>query len=165
MSYSFQFIVDQWKLISGAVEWSLPSNPESGTIGFLAPLAIEGVTIAEFALRGRAYAHQPNEAITLQVEVGVSNSRTREALVRLDWRPLSPIHKNPDKRQIYGTHIHPFALNWSETELRMLTNNLPWATVSEDPVDFLGPLKLGKKLFKISDIEKIPEPPWSRQLL
>jgi hypothetical protein len=165
MSDAVHFLLGQRKLISGNIEWSLPPDQEVGAIGFLAPIEIEGVTRAAFALRGNAYAHIPDQAVTLQLEVGDVSSRTRQPLVRLDWRPRSLAHKNPDKTQILGTHVHPFALNWLHREKRMRSGNLPWAIEISDLHDFAAVLQFSKNLFEINNIDKIPVPPWSRQLL
>jgi hypothetical protein len=138
---------------------------------FLAPLDIGGVTIAELALRGIVWDQRPDQDVMLQLETGIPGTRTRTPLIRLDWRPLSPIHKNlkgpPGLKRliIIGTHEHPFEANWLEDLQRMRTGNLPIAQQISVPLQsFSDVLNYAKNLFRISDIESISMPPWSQKL-
>nr|WP_299914100.1 hypothetical protein [Sphingomonas bacterium] len=140
---------------------------------FLAPLDIEGVTIAELALRGIAYDQRPNADVMLQLETGIPGNRTRIPLARIDWKPLSPFHKNGFKGPvelrgllITGTHAHPFEPNWIDDLQRMRAGNLPVAIKIVEPVQaFSEMLDYAKNLFRISDITDIAEPEWSPKLL
>jgi hypothetical protein len=142
-------------------------------MGFLAPLEVDGVTIAGLALRGVCYEHRPDEAVTLQVEAAMAGLRTRVPLMRLDWRPPTGGHKNPRRgpdlhigRYIIGSHIHPFELNWLASAEVMRTGNLPFATaVKPDPDTFPEVLDLAGSMFRISNIKLIEAPSWSRRLL
>jgi hypothetical protein len=158
-------LVEQWKSISGTVEWSSPLAPEDGAITFLVPLEIDGVTIAGFALRGKAYGHLPDEAVSLQIEIGHDGLRRRTPLVRIDWRPRSPFHQNSDKKRFGGSHEHLFEDNWLEGEHRMRTGNLPEARKIAEIHAFKELLDYAMILFRINDINKVPEPEWSSKLL
>lgn len=158
-------LVEEWKSISGPVQWSSPPAVEDGVIQFLVPLEIGELTIAGFALRGVAYAYLPDEAVTLQMEISQNGARTRIPLARLDWKPRSAFHQNPDKSRFAGTHIHPFDLNWLEVEQRMRTGNLPFAQKIVQIHTFNDMLDYAKAAFRIKDVDKIPMPEWSRQLL
>ncbi len=158
-------LVENLKSIATAVEWSSPPDPEDGGIAFLVPLEIDGVVIAELALRGSAYAHISDAGVTLQLEIGVAGKRTRIPLVRIDWKPRNDSHRNPDKRLLHGTHTHKFEPNWLEREQRMRTGNLPWAEKPHDINTFDELLDYAKILFRISNIDGIPVPEWSPKLI
>jgi hypothetical protein len=139
---------------------------------FLAPLDIDGVTIAELALRGIAWDQRPDEDVMLQLETGIPGTRTRTPLIRLDWKPLSPFHRNlkgPPSHKglvLHGTHEHPFEINWLEELQRMRLGNLPIAQRISVPLQtFSSVLSHGKNLFRISDIGSIQVPPWAPKLI
>jgi hypothetical protein len=165
MASPFDPLVFGWKEIASSVEWSSPADPEDGHVAFLVPLEIDGVTIAEFALRGGAYEQHADKAVMFQLEIGSLGVRTRTPLVRLDWRPLNPIHKNPDKVLISGSHVHRFEANWLESEQRMRTGNLPVAEKIAEIHTFTELLDFAKILFRINNIEQIPVPEWSPKLI
>jgi hypothetical protein len=139
---------------------------------FLSPLDIDGVTIAELALRGIAFEQRPDADVLLQLETGLPGARTREPLIRIDWKPLSPFHRNlkgsPHLKGliVYGTHQHPFEENWLDDAQRMRTSNLPVAMeITEAVQTFSEMLVYAKNLFRISDITSIAEPQWEPKLL
>jgi hypothetical protein len=139
---------------------------------FLAPLDIDGVTVAELALRGIVWNPRPDQDLMLQLETGIPGARSRTPLVRLDWKPLSPFHRNlkgpPGLKRliIIGTHEHPFEANWLDDMQRMRTGNLPIAQQISVPLQtFSDVLDYAKILFRISDIRSIPVPPWAPKLL
>jgi hypothetical protein len=139
---------------------------------FLAPLDINGVTIAELALRGIVWNSRPDKDVMLQLETGIPGTRTRVPLARLDWLPLSPVHRNLKGPRglrgliIVGTHEHPFEANWLEDTQRMRAGNLPIAQQISVPLQsFSDVLNYARNLFRISDIESIPVPPWAPKLL
>lgn len=160
----FHPLVEQWKTLAGSTQWSSPDG-EDAHMSFLVPLDIEGVTIAEFALRGTAYEDIIDAAVTFQLEVGIGGIRTRNPLIRLDWRPKSPLHKNPDKVIIQGTHIHLFDDNWNEQGQRKVGKNLPWAQKVSGIQSFNELLDYAEIIFKIKGIRDIPVPEWSQKLL
>lgn len=157
--------VQNWKELSGLLAWSRP-DPQDGYMSILAPLEIDGVTIANLALRCGCYEQSPDSNITLQLEVGVDGSRTRIPLARVDWRPISPRHRNPDRTMIHGDHVHPFERNWLKTEQRMRQGNLPIAEQISAPIHtFSDLLDLGREVFRIKDIDRLPMPEWSPKLI
>lgn len=158
-------LVESWKSIAAPIEWSSPPDPDDGGIGFLVPLELRGVVVAELALRGAAYGHIADSAVTLQLEVGMLGKRTRIPLVRIDWKPKNDGHKNPDRRILTGTHAHKFHPNWLEADQRMRTGNLPWAEKPHDINTFSDLLDYAKILFRISNIDNIPVPEWSLKLI
>jgi hypothetical protein len=161
----FHPLVEQWKRLSSPVNWSLP-DASDGQIGFLASLDIEGVTVVDFALRGTAYEHRVDAAVTLQLEIGAPGIRTRTPLMRVDWRPISLQHRNPDRSILVGDHVHPFDLNWLEVEQRMRRHNLPYAASMPHPTEsYLGLLDAAKAVFRISNIDIVPPPEWSPKLI
>lgn len=164
MSGPYHPLIEQWKIIAGTVEWSSPPAPEDGAIDFLVPLDIGETTVAGFALRGKAFGHLADCAVSLQLEIGQEGTRTRVPLIRLDWKPRSPLHQNPDKTRIEGTHIHSFEANWLESEQRMRRGNLPFAQKIAEIHAFKDVLDYAKNLFKIKDIDRIPVPEWSSTL-
>lgn len=130
------------------------------------PLEIEGITVVDFALRGIAYEHRMDAAVTFQLEIGTPGVRTRTPLIRLDWRPISLQHRNPDRTMLIGDHVHPFDLNWLEVEQRMRRHNLPWAAPFPHAVESYGALlDAAKAVFRISNIDIIPPPEWSPKLI
>jgi len=172
MAGPFHPLVQRWKSLASPITWSAPS-PIDGKLEFLAPLDIDGITIAELALRGIAFETRPDADVTLQLETGLSGTRTRIPLIRLDWRPFSPFHKNdrkgpPDLQGliIRGSHFHPFEWNWLEDAQRMRSGNLPVAEEITDPLQtFIEMLDFAQTLFRIGDITSITEPEWAPKLI
>ena len=137
------------------------------------PLEIDNITIEGLSLRVSCYQPFPDRAVTFQLEMGIPEKRTRLPLLRFDWRPLNSPHKNPRRghsfaagQLIFGTHFHQFSLNWVQADERMRSGNLPFAIqVEPDPTDFKSVLDDIRSLFRISNIDLIQEPGWSRRLL
>lgn len=141
-------------------------------MSFTAPLDIGGVTIPHFWLRGRCIEDQPDREVSFQLEVGREGFRTRTPLIRVDWRPLSGGHGNPNgsfdlaDTFVAGSHYHAFELNWLEAEARMRTSNLPVAEEIIEPLQgFSDLLDFVKIRFRINGIEKIAPPEWVEKLL
>jgi len=160
----FHPLLEEWKAIAAPVEWSRP-DASDGAVYFLAPLDIAGITIESFFLRGRAYESSPDRDVMLQLEIA-DGVRKRTPLRRVEWRPRSGLHKNPDKTHVVGSHEHPFEPNWLENEQRMRAGNLPWAeAVPESVSSFARLLDFTADKFRIAKITTIPEPEWSAKLL
>ena len=160
------------KVLLATISWAEPDS--DGVMQFLAPLAIEELTIAGLFLRGRAYQGEIDRAVTFQVELGRPGERTRVPLVRVDWRPLSDPHKNPfakslpdlSRRIICGTHVHPFGPNWIPANNAMRRVNLPLATtLDRDPQNFAELLDVAKILLRIANISRVPRPEGIERLL
>ena len=63
-----------------------------------------------------------------------------------------------------GSHLHPFSLNWIGPEARMRAGNLPFAIkIVPDPETFREILDFASDALRISDIDRIVTPNWSRR--
>lgn len=157
-------IVEEWKDIAGFVSWS-EADPSDRAMSFLVPLDVDGVTIEGLYLRGRCYEQSIDRDVLFQLELSPSDTRTRIPLMRAEWRPRSPQHKNPDKVIIYGSHFHTFDANWLEQEQRMRTGNLPFAVEIQPEIsDFSKLLDFTGKKFRISNMSAVPVPGWTMTL-
>jgi hypothetical protein len=165
MSIPFSFYAESWKQLGGQVRWSWPPDPQNGACGFLLPLTLERPTLVpdRMVLRGGVFAPLTGMAVTFQLELSRPGQRRREPLMRIDWRPKSPVHRNPDRALIEDTHFHPFEANWLKSESRMRKGNLPWAEPVTGLIDFPRVLAFVRAKFRIRDVEQIPSPPWIRQ--
>lgn len=159
------------KTISGEPRWSRPEGADK-KIRFSAALEVEESTLQGVFLKGRARANSPDADISFTLTyLTPGTKRDGVTLDRLDWRPLT-IHENTDDRappelymmDIDGTHRHSFDLNWRSKAGRPLK----WMPVAEpitpDFQDFRGLLLGVQNLFRISNIDLIPEPKWDRDL-
>jgi hypothetical protein len=172
MGGPFHPLVERVKSIAAPVTWSAP-DPKDGRLQFLVPLDIDGVTVAELALRGVAYETRQDADVMLQLETGIAGVRTRVPLARLDWLPLSPIHRNPFRgppemqgRLISGSHAHLFEHNWLEAEQRMMRGNLPVAEAMPANCNtFAGMVAYAERVLRIGGLDGLPEPPWAPRLL
>lgn len=151
--------------------WGLPDDDDR-KMQFTAPLDIGGVTVEHFWLRGRCIEDQPDREVTFQLEVGKEGNRSREPLMRIDWRPLSGGHGNADGPDgladtiIAGSHFHSFELNWLEQEQRMRASNLPVARGIIEPLQtFKEVLDFVNIHFRINGVEDVLEPEWVQKLL
>jgi hypothetical protein len=144
-----------------------------GVMQFSAPLAIGGLTIGGLELRGRCHVHHPDRNVMFQVEVTRPGKRTRIPLVRLEWRPLAEPHRNPpggdpelSRRLIFGSHFHPFELNWVAANDAMRSGNLPVAKPLEsDPASFAALIDIAGTLLRINHLGRIQAPSWMERLL
>jgi len=160
----FHPLVERSKAILGPIVWSIPDSSD-GAVGFLAPLDVDGVTIEGFFLRGKAYEQSPDKDVMFQLEVAGPGARTRTPLRRIEWLPRSPLHKNPDKTMIFGSHEHPFEINWLEDMQRMRSGNLPWAEeVPKSISSYSRLLDFTANRFRIGNMNTVPVPEWSAKL-
>ena len=157
-------LVEEEKQIIGFAGWSDP-DPSDRAISFLVPLDVGGVTVEGLYLRARTNEQSLDRDVLFQLELAPSGSRTRIPLIRAEWRPRAPQHKNPDQSIISGSHLHPFAANWLEQEQRMRAGNLPYAVeIPPDINDFPKLLDFTGKKFRISNMASVPVPPWTMTL-
>jgi hypothetical protein len=153
------------------VGWS--NADTDGVMQFSTPLAIDGLTFRGLELRGRCYAHHPDRSVMFQVEVAPPGKRSRIPLVRLEWRPLAEPHRNPpggdpelSRRLIFGSHFHPFELNWVGANDAMRSGNLPFAKPLEnDPGNFAELIDTAGVLLRINHLDQIQAPSWMERLL
>lgn len=154
------------KTIPVMAEWV---EGEAGLLTWLAPLAIDGVTVAGLRLRVKALKHEPQAAVTAQLEyisVGKGGS-----LDRIDWRPIHRHNnraKGPDQYQNIvqtGTHHHAFALNIKADGLSMRKGNLPIAVPPpSDPINFEELLDFIASEHKIEGVKNLLPPEWVADL-
>lgn len=171
-NYFEQFILSE-KVIVSRVSWSLPETTTL-KMRWVSALEIDGVTQEGLFLRGICYEDRPDEAVTLQIEVGQPESRTRIPLCRLDWRPTAEVHRNNKilsskyklPRTISSSHFHPFHMNWDDETNKMRESNLPVAyKVSEEINTFSDLLDFFGKECRVKGVRNILEPNWSRKLI
>ena len=131
-----------------------------------------GITLEGGVFRARAFKHQPDEEVTLQIEFPHDRRRNDNAVERIEWN-TSRVHNNKGRGPVHlrylmqsGTHLHGFDLNWLEVEQRMRKSNLPIAEPIVEPIQgFTELLAFSKKRFSISNLMELPHPPWEGALL
>ena len=125
MAFELPDIVAAEKTLATTGRWAVRDpRGNSNWLTFVAPLEIDGVTIAGLRLRGTAIISLPDEAVCFQLEY----HRPRQhgsALARIEWRPLKG-HNNkglgPKEYRFIetkGCHYHPFDLNWNEASKQL----------------------------------------------
>jgi hypothetical protein len=172
VDHAFPLLAVARKSLLVGVSWS-GADSNDGAMTFLAPLEVDGVTVAGLSLRGVCYQRYPDRAVMLQLEAAMPGLRTRVPLARLDWRPLNGGHRNPRGgaaphagRLLQGTHMHSFDLNWVAANEAMRAGNLPFARpVEDEPPTFEEALDMAGKEFRINDIRLVETPLWSARLL
>ena len=159
------------KSISYFPGWLGPEQ-ETSYVWFDAPIDIGGVTETGLVIHGGCYADRPECHVTLELRYQRKPGRRCRPLERLDWRSLEGGHSNPRKppskwagQRVSDTHLHDFALNWSETEQRMRMGNLPTAReIKTNLNDFQGlRCYMGKRL-RIKNMDIVECPPWEYSL-
>ena len=167
MHLPFQALMNMDKAISGMPRWSKPEGADK-SIKLSAPIEVEESTLQGFFLKGRARIDTPDADISFTMTyLPPGTKRDGVTLDRIDWRPKTP-HENTDDNapdhlyllEIDGTHRHSFELNWRPK----IGTPLKWMPVAEpivpDYQSFAEILEGVQNLFRISNIELIPEPDW-----
>jgi hypothetical protein len=160
------------KTLSGTGHWA-ERDPRriANSLTFVAPLEIDGVTVAGLRLRGTALKNLPDEAVCFQLEYHQPRQHG-SALARVEWRPLRG-HNNkglgpPEFRfiEIRSSHHHPFELNWRNAAKQLRRGNLPIAVpIGQSLQSFVELLAFVGKEFRIKGIEDVPLPEWTPNLL
>jgi hypothetical protein len=162
-------LVESWKDLPPGTKWTEPDD--TGKIEIFAPLEVAGVTVGSFALRATCNTNRVDADVLFQLEIGIPGSRTRLPLARIEWRPLSPIHKNPavncqPSPLITGSHHHTHQANWLEEQGKMREGNLPFAiALDPDPATFDELLDLVRVQFRINGITRIKLPQWQLKMV
>jgi hypothetical protein len=165
-------IVDAEKWITHFPGWTNP-EPETGSVFFNAPLAIDGVVISGFFLEGLALKPWPDRNVVMELVIRQATSRKRLCLARICWRSLKMGHSNKRRPWPHGvteartgpTHIHRFGFNWQPEKDGMRSGNLPYAeTVKEALETYDDLLEFTGESFKIKNIELVHPPPWEYDL-
>lgn len=134
------------------------------------PLSIDHIVEEGLFLEGNCYRDNPDAAVTLVLSYKPAQGFSGP-LVRIDWKPLHA-HKNRGLtkgewrfKQITGTHIHPFAANFSLGMRRMWQENLPIAFPILDPLHWYRDLlEYAGTALCISGMQRTPPPEWSPRL-
>jgi hypothetical protein len=156
------------KTLAGAPGWVLA---EADRLTLVSPVDIDGVTIEGLRFRVNTIQSEPDANVTCQLEyfppVGKGGP-----IARVDWRPF---HRHSNKMRgphhlrnilISSSHHHSFDLNWNDQNQAMLKHNLPIATpIDPDPQDIGSLLAFVEKVFRISNAQSLPVPPWKAGLL
>lgn len=159
-------LVEAEKLIAAPAEWSRAGR----SFELKLPLEIDGVVEEQFFFRATAIATLPDEQVVFQLEYhGMRVPGGTGPLCRLEWNPkLGKAHNNkgrgPDQYRFidtFGTHFHPFELNWCEQNGALLKDNLPIAIpVSEHIQGFRECVAFVGNLFRINNIHVVKTPEW-----
>lgn len=168
---SFDTLFNAPKMISRAPVWTR-SNPENAVLWFDTEIEIDGVTEANFTLHGECRIDMIDQNVGLELVYRTANGYRRHSLARIDWRSIRGGHSNPRRRgwprpiaRAPDTHYHSFELNWlSGTKMR--PGDLPIADkISEELQAFESLRSFAGILFRISNIDIVPRPPWEYKLL
>jgi len=155
------------KSISYFPGWSKPES-ETDYVWFEAPIEIGGVTETGLVLHGGCYSHRSECNVSFELRYLRTPGKRCLPIERVDWKSLEGGHSNPRKprsdwagRRVSDTHLHDFSLNWSETEQRMRSGNLPTAReISTNLNDFEGLREYTGKRLRINNIDVVESPPW-----
>lgn len=142
---------------------------DAGKQTWLAPLAIDGVTVAGLRVRIKAFKQEPQAAVTAQLEYAPAGRGG--ALDRIDWRPLHNHANNGIGPIEYrfklqtGSHHHQFGLNIKEDGLAMRRRNLPIAVpIDDEPLSFEKLLDFIGSTYNVSGLENLLPPEWVADL-
>jgi hypothetical protein len=127
MSLSLPDLFKATKTLVGKPQWQ---EADSEWFRIAAQLAIEGVAVEGLELRGGAHQALPNRAVRFHMHHYPAKGPC-VPLARAEWKPISP-HTNPNcgprpLERIFGSHVHPFEMNWLEDVGRMRSGNLQCA--------------------------------------
>jgi hypothetical protein len=155
------------KLLSVFPGWATPET-ETGYSWFNAPLEVDGVTQVGFVLHSGCYPSRPNRNLVFELRLARVPGRKTIPMARFEWRSDDSGHTNPLRKgsphsgkRVGATHLHPFSLNYSETEGRMRHGGLRLAVdVTPEPADFAGCLTYIGKEFRINNMALVAEPNW-----
>jgi hypothetical protein len=168
MTLSIPEIFASTKTLSGRLDWV---RLDVEWLSLVCPLEIDGVTLAGLQLRLKALRHFPDEAVSAQLEYRAPRGK-HDPICRVEWRPLKS-HNNKGKgpteyryREIRGSHLHSFELNWiyivSGARVVRLKVAVP---INPDPQTYEDLLVYMGKEFRISDADRLPKPTWEPRLI
>ena len=168
---AFDALFNSNKLISRTPAWTR-SKPQNSALWFDTELEIDGVTEANFTLHGECRIDLPDMNVGLELVYRSANGFRRHSLARLDWRALRGGHSNQRRKgwprpvpRTSDTHYHSFQLNWVDGT-KMLPGDLPVADeIDGELQSFESMRSLAGILFRISNIDIVPRPPWEYVLL
>lgn len=157
------FFNDPNKQLVGGAAWEAVGQE----LRLIAFIDVGGVTSSDVVLRGVAELYHADGRVLLQIErtEGAGNMRP---LSRIEWRPVRG-HTNkrlgPNKRlhykQINGSHVHGFAMNWNAALAEPWSPNLPIADAPPQDLDsYAALLAFAGVEFRIENMADLPAPPW-----
>lgn len=171
MSFPFKSVVLAEKQIAGDFAWSEPDGPDK-RLRLVAPLLVEGRVLRGLELIGRAQIGIRNADLSFtMIYIPTDNRRDAIQLARIDWRPKAP-HSNDHPSapphlaglDIFGTHHHPFDLNWSTRNGQPL-RSLPTAEeIVPDYQSFKELVDGVGKFFRIQNAGSALKSPWPQDL-
>lgn len=161
-------LVRAQKEIAGSCKW-IARDPK--WLSLTVSLDIDGVTTAGLSLRGAALLNHDDSAVSLQLQYQPVRGKAQH-LIRAEWRPLKS-HTNSNRgpnewrfKTIMGSHVHKFADNYLENEKRMFAGSQKSAVPIPESVDSYEKfLEYGRIEFNITNIQRIPVPPWAPRIL
>lgn len=134
------------------------------------PLTIDYVTEEGFYFEGNCITALPDRAVTFVMTYKPSGG-LHGPVARFDWEPL---HTHENRGLVKGewrykrfcaTHLHSYEMNQHLGWERMVRENLPIALpVSESMKTFREMLSYLGRIWRIRDIQRIPEPEWQPRL-
>jgi hypothetical protein len=156
------------KTLSGRLEWYETDND---CLTLRAPLDIGGATMAGLRISGYAHTHLLDEAVRFQLEFRAPHGKF-DPMCRYEWRPLSG-HNNKGRgpqdlqwKQINGTHVHPFEMNFADSIRNHKRHNLRIAVpVTPEPTNYSAMLASVGNEFRIIDMTRLPRPPWQPRII
>lgn len=151
--------------------WS-PPEPETGYSWFDAALEVGGVVETGFVLHGGCYINRPDCNLTFEIRIGRTPGRHCVPVARFCWRSLKGGHTNPkhadptiSRRRLPATHLHPFELNWSHEQNRMLRGNCRYGIpITKDLQTFEQVRSFVGIRFRINNIAVVTRPEWDYTL-
>ena len=134
------------------------------------PLEIDYVTEEGFYLESQCVRSLPDANVSTSLIYKPAGG-LHGPICRLDWLPTAP-HSNQGRingswqwKKMSGTHLHGYELNKHLGWAKMAKDNLPIALPVDDPLTgFRDMLTYVGKIWKIRDIQRIPEPEWMARL-
>jgi len=154
------------KSLAQAPVWTR-SDPEKAVLWFDVPIEIDGLVVANFTLHGECRLDLQDQNVGLELIHRSAGGYRRRALGRLDWLSIKGGHTNKKRRgwpypcpRTPPTHYHSFDLNWlGDTNMR--PGDLPVADGIDGELQTFESMRaMAGFLFRISNIELVPRPPW-----
>jgi hypothetical protein len=143
------------------------SHPEKTGLWFDVPIEIGEVVEANFTLHGECRLDLQDQNVGLELVHRSAGGYRRRSLARLDWRSIKGGHTNKKRSgwpypipRAPATHHHPFELNWIEGTT-MRPGDLPVADGIDGELQTFESMRaMAGFLFRISNIDLVPRPPW-----
>lgn len=157
------FFADPNKQLVAGAAWQV-TGQELSVIAFI---DVGGVISSDVQLRGTAERYYADARVLLQIERTEGQGDLRP-LSRIEWRPLRGhtnkrhgTNKRLHLKQIRGSHVHGFKMNWNASVAAPWGPNLPIADDPPQDLDsYAALLALAGVEFNITNMADLPMPPW-----